>query len=311
MNFVQTLARWLLGRRLPVVSGRVTLEGLRQPVSIARDGFGVPYIDAATDEDAWFALGYCHAQDRAGQLEIIIRLLRGTLAEVLGPDGVPLDRLTRRLQVYRAGVAQFEVAQPAIRRQLEAYAAGINGCYDTSRRRPSHEHALLGREPTRWRGQDCQVFAAYLCFMLAANWDIELLRLRILACDGPEAVAALEPHYPEWLANVVPQGGVTPPRLDRLAEDLSAVAPLFGVGGGSNAWAVSPERSATGRPILANDPHLMPSAPSQWYLARIATPTWRAAGGTFVGTAAVAAGHNEHIAWGVTAGHADHTDLFL
>jgi len=147
--------------------------------------------------------------------------------------------------------------------------------------------------------------------MLAANWDIELLRMRILESDGPEALAALEPVFPEWLIRSASAEGASPSGLDRLAEDLSALGPLFGVGGGSNAWALAPSRTSTGRPILANDPHLMPAAPCQWYLARLSTPEWRAAGAAFVGTAALASGHNAHMAWGVTAGHADHTDLFL
>jgi penicillin amidase len=147
--------------------------------------------------------------------------------------------------------------------------------------------------------------------MLAANWDIELLRLRILESDGAEAVMALDPLYPKWLPNVLGDAHADANGLDRLAQDLAALTPLMGLGGGSNAWAISGSRTASGRPILANDPHLIPSAPSQWYLARLSTPNWCAAGGAFVGTAALGSGHNRELAWGVTAGHADHTDLFL
>jgi penicillin G amidase len=311
VNLARLITRLCLGRRLPRVHGQVVVDGVRDAVTLRRDAAGVLYVDALTDEDAWFGLGFGHGQDRAGQLEVVIRLLRGTLAEVLGADGVPMDLLTRRLQVHRAGAAQYAVAEPVVQRQFDAYAAGINAAYAATRGRPSHEHVLLGCDGTRWTGQDCQTFAAYLCFMLAANWDIELLRLRVLEADGPEAVKALDPLYPKWLPSVLGDASADVDGLDRLAEDLTALTPLMGLGGGSNAWALSAARTATGRPILANDPHLIPSAPSQWYLARLSTPNWRVAGGSFVGTAAMGSGHNRHLAWGVTAGHADHTDLFL
>ncbi|MGB0589582.1 MAG: penicillin acylase family protein [Myxococcota bacterium] len=305
------ITRLVLGRRLPKVDGEVCVDGLNGRVTLRRDAAGVLYVDASTDEDAWFGLGFGHGQDRAGQLEVVIRLLRGTLAEVLGPEGVAMDLLTRRLQVHRAGAAQYAVAEPQVQRQFDAYAAGINAAYAARRGKPSHEHVLLGCPGTTWRGEDCQTFAAYLCFMLAANWDIELLRLRILEADGPEAVKALDPLYPKWLPSVLGDGHGDLGGLDRLTADLTALTPLMGLGGGSNAWALSSSRTATGRPILANDPHLIPSAPSQWYLARLKTPNWKVAGGSFVGTAAMGSGHNAHVAWGVTAGHADHTDLFL
>ena len=311
MNLTRLLTRLALGRRLPCVDGRLEVEGVGGAISLSRDAHGVLYVDAASAEDAWFGLGFGHGQDRAGQLEVIVRLLRGTLAEVLGPDGLPLDLLTRRLGVHRAGAAQYREAPMALQRQFDAYAAGINAAYDVIGRKPSHEHALLGVPGTRWRGEDCQTFAAYLCFMLAANWDIELLRLRILESDGVPALMALDAHYPGWLPSVLGEHAMDISSIDRLTQDLNALTPLMGLGGGSNAWAIAGSKTHTGRPILSNDPHLMPSAPSQWYLTRLKCPEWQVSGASFVGTAAIGSGHNSTLAWGVTAGHADHTDLFL
>ncbi len=147
-------------------------------------------------------------------------------------------------------------------------------------------------------------------FLLAANWDVEIARLAILLADGPEALTVLDPGVPAWMPVSSPPGATVGPALDRLADDLATFTAVTGLGGGSNNWALRPSRTATGRPLLANDPHLGPGMPPHWYLAHLRTPHWTAAGATFVGIPAITVGHNCFCAWGVTAGLADNTDLF-
>jgi len=311
VRVVRALLRLMLGKRPPTWDGVLEAEGLTAPVEVRRDRFGVAYIDAANDHDVWFGLGFCHGQDRAGQLEVTARLIRGTLAEVAGPDALPLDRLSRRLGIAHAARRQLAVADPDIAAQLDAYARGINVGMRRGGRRRAHELALLGCPPTPWEAADAQGFSALMCFALAANWDVELVRLRILERHGPEALAALDPTTPEWLHATLPPGSRQPSAADALAADARAFQALVGAGGGSNAWVVAGSRTASGRPILANDPHLPAQVPAMWYLARLATPSWRCAGATFVGAPAIGPGHNGVAAWGVTALHADVTDLFL
>jgi penicillin amidase len=308
---LRRLFQIVLGRRLPPHSGRLRVTGIGDTVVIRRDGHGVPVIEAQTDDDAWFGLGFCQGQDRAGQLEVVARIVRGTLAEVAGEDGLAMDRLARRVGWRRAAESQVASADPDIRRQLEAYAAGINAGIEVGGGRLAHELALLRATPSRWEPADAQAVVVLLCFALASNWDIELLRLKILQSDGPEALRALDPSYPEWLPVSAPPRGLAGQTVDQLAADLDAFTALMGAGGGSNAWAVAGARTASGRPIVANDPHLNPAVPAQWYLAHLRTPEWAAAGAAFVGIPAIAVGHNGFAAWGGTAAHADNTDLFL
>ncbi len=321
LNLIRTVARFALGRRLPKLDGRLGVPGLSAPLTITRDKAGVPYIKAESDEDAWFGLGFCHGQDRAGQLEIALRMVRGTLSSVAGADTLPLDRLSRRLGIRRAGEAQLKVQDADIQSQIESYCRGINAGLIRGAKRKAPEFVLLGSTPTMWEGADVQGLIVLVCFALASNWDIELMRLNILLEDGPEALLALEAPYPDWLpaslsASEYVARGVPAPlssmaHLSGLRAEIAQLAAVFGVVGGSNAWAVSAARTATGRPILANDPHMLPAAPSQWYLASIRTPEWGCVGASFVGVPGQCAGHNGHAAWGVTAAHVDHTDLFL
>jgi penicillin amidase len=155
-----------------------------------------------------------------------------------------------------------------------------------------------------------------MSFSLASNWDAELARLKIVTLDGPEAAAALDPTYPAWQPATVPPGeavgsGEAAARLDLLIDDLASLAAVLGIGGGSNSWALSPTRTRSGRPLLANDPHLAPVLPPHWYLLHVRTPDWSLAGASMPGAPVVAAGHNGHSAWGVTAGLTDNTDLFI
>lgn len=303
--------RAALGDRLPQLEGTIYASGLHRPIVIRRDAHGIPSVQADNDSDAFFGLGFCHGQDRAGQLELLVRTVRGTLADVAGEEGVAVDRLARRIGFKRAAIAQLEVARPEVRAQLDAYARGINAGRALGSKRRAHELALLGCEPTPWDAADPQAVTVLLCFALASNWDVELLRLETWQLDGADAVLAIDAPYPGDMPvsrEPLTQAGHA---AERLLEDLELLRAMAPLGGASNAWAVDGSRSATGRPILAADPHLPPDVPVHWYLAHVSTPAWRVTGASFVGTPGFATGHNEHCAWAVTAAHADNTDFFI
>jgi penicillin amidase len=310
VNFPRLLLR-LLGRRLPVTQGTCTVAGLHAPLRLHRDRWGIPHIEAANDTDACFGMGFCHGQDRAFQLEILLRVVRGRLAELLGSAALGVDRLSRRIGFYRTAVAGLPFFPAELREKLEAYVRGINAAQAAGLPRRPHEFVLLRARPTPWEPADCLGVVKILSFTLASNWDVELARLHILEKDGPEALKALDPAYPKWLPVTAPPGRPAGPVLDHLAEDLSAFLAVARSGGGSNNWAVAGARTATGRPLLANDPHLHPTLPAHWYLLQARTPTWAVAGATFLGGPAVLSGHNGRAAWGVTAGMVDNTDLFI
>ncbi len=305
------MIRWMLrvlGRRLPITKGTVTVPGISDPVAIRRDRFGIPHIDAANDHDAWYAVGFCQGQDRAFQLETRLRVVRGTLAELIGAEGLAIDRLARQIGFRRHGEAALEALEPEHRNLAAAYARGITeGSAFGLDRRP-HPFVLLRSRPTPYEAADAMGFLTFQSFALASNWDVELARLAILREDGPEAVAALDPTYPEWQPTSA--GEIAGPRVSDLGADLAALAEFLGIGGGSNNWAIAGTKTATGRPILANDPHLAPLLPPHWYLVHVTTPDWSVAGASFPGGPAIPVGHNGHAAWGITAGLTDNTDLF-
>jgi penicillin amidase len=318
MNLYRRLFRLLLGRRLPVTMGTVQVDGCHEPVTIRRDRYGIPHIQAHNDEDAWYGLGFCQGQDRSFQLELLIRAGRGTLSALLGPDGLNLDRLSHRIGYYRSAEEQLAFLDESARHALEAYARGVNAGRSIGCRRHAHEFALLRAEPTPYTAADVLAYLKMMSFRLSSNWDNELSRFQILRQDGPEALAALDPTYPEWHPVTAPPGSTAGKAIDRLAKDLACFQAYAPPGGGSNNWAIAGNgragvtpRTATGRPILANDPHLSASVPPHWYLAHIRTPEWSVAGASFVGGPAFPAGHNGFAAWGVTAGFVDNTDLFL
>jgi penicillin amidase len=303
--------RLVLGRRLARTRGRIEVEGIGAKIDVRRDRWGVPHIRAGSDADAWFGLGFCHGQDRAFQLEMIQRAARGTLAEIVGRDAVAMDRLSRRIGFYRAAESRLRAQDEAYRDLAAAYAAGVNAGRTRGLRRRPHELALLRAEFTPYAPADALAMLSLLSFLLTSNWEMELVRLRVLDADGAEALRALAPAYPEWLPVSAPFAARAAAAADRLADDIASLLKFLVAAGASNNWALAPSRTRTGRPLLANDPHLTPVLPSPWYLVHIVTPEWAAAGATFVGAPGITVGHNGHAAWGVTAGLVDNTDLFV
>src|SRR5262249_4885999 len=223
--------------------------------------------------------------------ESTLRVTRGTLAEMVGVRGLPADRLTRRIGFVRAAQRQIPVLDPSVIDLTTAFAAGINAGYTHGLRSKPHELAILGCRLTPWSALDVLAFVKLQSFILPSNWDAELARLQVLMADGEQAVRDLDPS------------------IRALGDEFAAFRAIVPDGGGSNNWAIGPERTASGRPIVCNDPHLFPSLPSQWYLAHLVAPSWAIAGAVFAGTARFAAALNGPVAWGTTAGIIDNSDL--
>ncbi len=222
VNFAQLAFGALLGRRLTPYNGRHRVA-CRRNVQIRRDGFGVAYVDAHDEADAWFGLGFCHGQDRGGQLEVTWRLTHGLLSEVLGSAALPIDRAVRLIGVYRAAKEQMETLDAATRDQLAAYTAGINAALECRALPRSHEHALLRCAPSRWEPADVVALGLLMCCFLPSNWDIELARLIILTRDGAEAVTLVDPTWREDLPLTHPPGAPAGPPSDLfVARDLEA-----------------------------------------------------------------------------------------
>ena len=295
---------------LPQVEGRIAVAGLHSEVTIARDADGVPLITASDDEDAAFGLGFAHAQDRLLQMELMRRNGAGRLAEIFGAPAVGSDRQMRILGLYRLAEAELPLLSQPVRSGLEAYAAGVNAFLATRQGALPPEFLLLRVDPEPWRPADSLVWGKLMDMLLAGNYRAELVRARLARTLSPDALAFLYPGYPADAPTTLASLATIYRRLplDRL---YAALPPTVGPVYASNNWVVDGAHSASGKPLVANDPHLPFGAPGVWYLARLKTPEHEIAGGTVAGAPFVVIGHNDRIAWGFTTTGSNVEDLFI
>jgi penicillin amidase len=295
---------------LPQTDGRIVLAGPKAEIRVERDAHGVPRIVAQDDEDLAFGLGFVHAQERLFQMELQRRYGAGRLSEIFGPDAVAVDRQMRVLGLYRAAEAEIPFLSAEMNRALEAYATGVNAFLRSRRGALPPEFLLLGFAPEPWRPADSLLWGKLMAVLLGGNYRGELLRARMARTISAADLAFLYPEYPQGapttLTDMVPIYRRL--ALDDLYEALPAVV---GPNYASNNWVVDGRHSASGKPILANDPHLAFGAPGYWYLARLDTPQHQITGATAAGVPLVVIGHNERIAWGFTTTTADVEDLYV
>src|SRR5687767_8233634 len=310
--FLAAAAAYLFLRQsLPKTTGEIALQGVSAPIEVLRDRHGVPHIYARTIEDAHFALGFVHAQDRLWQMEMSRRIGSGRLAEMLGPNALEADRFMRTLGLRRVAEANLARYDAETRRMLDAYAAGVNAFLEDRPVLPP-EFWILGVSPERWTPVDSIVWTKVMAWDLGGNWRSELLRMRLSRTLALERIRELLPPYP----------GDSAPKLPDLKAFYSGIEkkldpnPVFSrldpdALPGSNSWVVAGKRSASGKPLLAADPHLGLTAPPVWYFAHLNAPGLVAIGGTLPGVPPILVGRNDRIAWGLTNTGADVQDLYL
>ena len=302
------------GVSLPQVRGRLGFTGLLVEVTVGRDRWGVPHVIATSMEDAAFAMGVVHGQDRLWQMEVTRRVATGRISELIGAEGVNIDRFIRRVGLQRVAREEELRLGPEARRMLKAYAAGVN-CIAQSGRALPIEYRLLGVTPEPWEPMHSLAALKLLALGLSMNWDTELQRLELLRAIGPEHAARLDIVYPDANPTVLATtvraaGGDTRSQLLTMFREAARWIPT--AGGMSNSWVVSGLRTTSGRPILCNDPHLVPGMPSIWYAAHVqAGDDFEATGVTMPGMPFVIIGHNTRIAWGFTNSFADCQDLVI
>ena len=296
------LTGWL---SLPRAEGQENLFGLENPVEILRDENGIPTIRAATSREAYFALGFVHAQDRLWQMEMTRRVGAGRLSEFLGEDTLGVDRFMRTMGFYRLAERQAEGMTGEVREALESYAEGVNAYLAKKTKSLPPEFLILGHRPEPWTMADSLVWSKLMAFQLSNNWRSELLKLGLSRRMDPQQIQDLFPgrDEPAIMTGQAAQAiDFARNLLDRLPAQLHSDS-------ASNAWILGGSRTESGLPVLANDPHLKFSSPILWYLARIETPDWEITGATVPGVPIHVLGHNGHLAWGLTTTHADTQDI--
>jgi penicillin amidase len=295
---------------LPQTDGRIMLAGPKAEIRVERDADGVPRIIAQDDEDLAFGLGFVHTQERLFQMELQRRYGAGRLSEIFGPDAVAVDRQMRVLGLYRAAEAEIPFLSAAMNRALEAYAAGVNAFLRSRRGALPPEFLLLGFAPEPWRPADSLVWGKLMAVQVGGNYRGELLRARMARTISAADLAFLYPEYPQGAPTTLAE--MVPIYRQLALDDLYGALPaVVGPNYASNNWVVDGRHSASGKPILANDPHLAFGSPGSWYLARLETPQHQITGATAAGVPLVVIGHNERIAWGFTTTTADVEDLFV
>jgi penicillin amidase len=330
---------WWARQSLPLLDGEVQVAGLTAPVEVVFDGHGVPHVYASGAEDAWFVAGVLHARERLWQMELYRRAATGRLSEVLGEQTLPIDRRFLTLDLRSAAEQEWRSAPPAVREALTRYAAGVNAQIAASggMRRPL-ELQVLGVTPAEWTPVDSLLVGRLLAWRLAENHQAELVRHALATQFGADEAMRLGGQYPAGAPSVIqgppPAEGLASPGGPPSAEGPAAPGgPTSSEGavaslalewpkglewlrptarrGGSNNWVIAGRRTASGRPLLANDPHLQLEFPGIWYEMHLVAAGLDVIGVTVPGTPFVIIGHNARVAWGVTNTGADVQDLFV
>ncbi|RKU11156.1 hypothetical protein C6502_09155 [Candidatus Poribacteria bacterium] len=299
---------------LPDVTTTMRFAGIRRPVEVYRDRWGIPHIKAENENDLFFAQGFVTAQDRLWHMDADRHRALGRWAEFVGPTGVAQDRLLRAAGMGRTAKLDYEIASPEARVMVDAYTAGVNAYLDTLQTVPI-EYTLLDQTPERWENWHC--LAVYkIRNTLLGTFEPKLYRMRLAKTLGPERLAELMKGYPSGHLLTVPPGEVyegTPLQgLDELSEAAGAANWLDEVDAGSNGWSISGELTESGLPLVGGDSHRALDTPSVYYQVHLSCPEFTVIGHAVPGMpGALHFCHNEHVAWGMTHGGADTQDLFI
>ncbi|MCW2819389.1 MAG: penicillin acylase family protein [Marmoricola sp.] len=328
-------------RPLPQTTGTLHLDGLSGRVEVARDSHGVPQVYAGSSEDLFFAQGFVQAQDRFFEMDFRRHVTAGRLSELLGKATVETDMYIRTMGWRRVAAQEYDLLAPATRAYLDAFSDGVNAYLEGKQATSiSAEYTVLALggldyEPEKWSPIDSLAWLKAMAWDLRGNMDDEVARSRLAVDRTPEQVEELYPRFPYGRhAPIVttgtgaPTGAARPApaysrgqaqALEAVRRGVDSIPDLMGRGSGigSNSWVVSGEHTVSGKPLLANDPHLSTSLPGVWYQMGLHCTRvddscpFDVTGFTFAGVPGVVIGHNRHVAWGFTNLDPDVTDLYL
>lgn len=314
MSNTRRISKRDLDAALPDVTIDLAFPALDDALTIYRDAHGVPHVRATTPHDAFFGQGFATAQDRLFQMDHDRRWAYGRWAEFAGETALEQDVLMRKFQLRRSIRADYRAVSAETRAMFDAYAEGVNAFIDSTDALPV-EYALLDARPEPWTPQDCiAVFKAR--HVLMGHMEAKLWRAKMVAALGAKRAADLMPQYEENGLLIVPPGadygGVAYDVLNHYASGAENIEWMADADSGSNNWAVHGSRTASGKPLLAGDPHRPLETPSVYYQNHIACSEFDAIGLSFPGCPAFPHfGHNAQVAWCVTHAAADYQDLYI
>jgi penicillin amidase len=291
---------FLFHMSLPQTKGVIAVDGLTGEVEVFRDKVGIPHIFAKNERDLFFACGYIHAQDRLWQMELARRFGAGTLSEIFGERALKQDIQMRVLGLKKAAEKDLELLSPEKREWLSAYCEGVNFFLKT-KKILSPEFLILRYRPQPWAIVDSLVIKEIMALGLSVNMSSELLRMELTKRIGAEKTKEIIHSYPPDGPTILTSSDFSVLKSNVLPKNL-----------GSNNWVVDGSLTQTGKPLLANDPHLeVNQIPPVWYQIHLNCPGINVIGVSFPGIPVIILGHNEYIAWGMTNSFADVQDLYL
>jgi penicillin amidase len=296
---------------LSQIEGEIPLAGLREPVEVRRDKWGIAHIYAQNQDDLFFAQGFVAAQDRLFQIDMWRRIAVGETAEIFGPKAIEADRFARLIRYRGEMQAEWTGYAPDAQAIATAFTRGINAYIDHAGERLPIEFQILGHKPKKWQPED--VLGRMSGIIMTSNWLREISRARLVAAVGVEKARAFAPTDPP--RDFEPVAGLD---LSLITQEIAqgyalATAPLkFQPNQSeSNNWVIDGTLSASGKPLLASDPHRAIALPSLRYLVHLHAPGWNVIGAGEPALPGVALGHNERIAWGFTIVGTDQADLYV
>lgn len=298
-----------IGKSKPVIEGNVQLDVLDENVTVTRDENGVPHLDAKSDADLYRAQGYVHAQDRLFQMDLARRQASGRLSEVVGAKAIDTDKQFRTFSLRNAAEKSFDTYSDDAKQVLEWYADGVNEFIGEVKDngKLSYEFKLLGYEPEKWTPIDSLTIGKYMAYDLGGKWTPQAMRHWALNNYSEEKAQELFITYPENAESIMEANLKNPVQVTGQF-DPGILPHEFN---GSNNWVVSGDKTKSGMPLLADDPHLGLSTPSIWHQIHLKSPEQNVSGVIFAGIPGIILGHNEKVAWGVTNVGPDVQDLYI
>jgi penicillin amidase len=345
-----SIAAWFFVNRMitksfPEIDGELVISSLNQSVKIYRDDFGIPYIEAMNENDLFIGLGFVHAQDRMWQMDLLRRAGMGKLSEIFGTKTIKFDMMFRTIGIEELAKKLFTESSQQTQRICSSYAKGINEFLRINKENYQIEFDLLAYKPQKWEPWQTFIMARLMAWELNMGWWTDVVYGQLAEKISHEKLIQIIPEYPVDAPTITRSasaegGGVRSlyraPSGDAELKKLSIptfksarfiqnyLADFYKLNisfrefmgwydsqSGSNSWVVSSRRSESGKPILANDPHLIYSLPSKWYIVSLASPTLSVSGVTIPGSPGVVIGKNKELAWGLTNLMLDDCDLFI
>lgn len=304
----------MLMNNLPEYSGEEMISGIKEKIEIYRDENAIPYIFANTQIDAAYALGFVHAQERMFQMDVMRRAGQGKLSEIFGNKTLNFDKMFRTLEIAKISKTALRNLDKSTFEMLEAYSNGINEYIISHPEKLGIEFDVLNYTPEFWKPEHSIIISKLLSWELNISWWVDVAFSNLIQKFGTQKVKDIIPNFPENAPTIIPERLKSFSRIKtdiiELDKEFRNFIGFTGTHIGSNNWVVSGDKSVSGKPIIANDPHLSLQVPGKWFFADVNSPEWKVSGFTLPGIPFIVVGNNEAISWVVTNVMADDADFY-